>query len=57
MEIPKLLLTIVLPISTCGPLAAQTQAPPRTEPPTAEGKLANTQWRLAYFSESVALGN
>lgn len=52
MEMPKLLLTIALLISTCGQLAAQTQAPPRAAPPSAEGRLANTQWRLASFGES-----
>jgi heat shock protein HslJ len=49
MKMPRLLLIIVLLISTCGPLAGQTQAPPRTERPSAGSRLANTHWRLASF--------
>lgn len=54
MEIPKLLLTIVLLISTCGRLAAQTPAPPQAAPSSAQGRLTNTQWRLASFGEAGA---
>src|SRR6266850_5577379 len=41
--------TIVLLISTCSLLAAQTENPPSTEESSAQAGLANTQWRLASF--------
>ncbi len=49
MGLSKPLLIIVLLMSTCSQLAAQPQTSLATEPTSAEGRLANTQWRLVSF--------
>lgn len=54
MGFSKLPLTIILLISTCNLLAAQTPASARTEVSSAESKLANTQWRLTSFGTTGA---
>jgi heat shock protein HslJ len=54
MGFSKLLPTIILLISTCGLLAAQTPASARTEASSAGSKLANTQWRLTSFGAAGA---
>ncbi|HWS99851.1 MAG TPA: META domain-containing protein [Pyrinomonadaceae bacterium] len=54
MGFSKLLTAIVLLISTCNLLAAQTPASTRTESSRAESKLADTQWRLTSFGATGA---
>jgi heat shock protein HslJ len=54
MGFSKLLPAIILLISTCSLLAAQTPASARTEALSAKSKLANTQWRLTSFSATGA---
>jgi heat shock protein HslJ len=52
MGFSKLLPAIVLLVSTCNALAAQT--PARTDSSSAESRLANTEWRLASFGGAGA---
>lgn len=54
MEFSKLLPTIILLISTCNLLAAQTLTSARSEASSAKSKLANTQWRLISFGATGA---
>src|SRR5215211_4103980 len=54
MKFSKLLPAIILLISTCNLLTAQTPARARTESSSAESKLANTQWRLTSFGAAGA---
>ncbi|MBD0324863.1 MAG: META domain-containing protein [Pyrinomonadaceae bacterium] len=54
MVFSKLLPAIILLISTCNLLAAQTTASAQTESSSAESKLANTQWRLMSFGATGA---
>jgi heat shock protein HslJ len=54
MEFSRLLRAIILLISTCSLLSAQTPASARAEATSAEGKLANTQWRLKSFGPTGA---
>ena len=54
MGVSKLLSAIILLISTCNLLAAQTPASARTESPSNESRLASTQWRLKSFGATGA---